>query len=59
MATHFSNLVWRFPWTEELEKLQSMGSQRVRHNLMTEHTHMHTINIPNVFSCVLYYLLHL
>ena len=34
MATHFSNLVWRFPWTEELEKLQSMGSQRVRHNLV-------------------------
>ena len=29
-ATHFSTLVWEIPWTEELGKLQSMGSQRVR-----------------------------
>ena len=29
MATHFSILAWRIPWTEELGKLQSMGSQRV------------------------------
>ena len=26
------------PWTEESDGLQSMGSQRVRHNLETEHT---------------------
>ena len=32
MATHFSILVWRIPWTEESGRLQSMGSQRVRHN---------------------------
>ena len=25
-------LAWRFPWTEEPGKLQSMGSQRVRHD---------------------------
>ena len=25
MATHFSNLVWRIPWTEDLDGLQSMG----------------------------------
>ena len=27
MATHSSILAWRIPWTEELGKLQSMGSQ--------------------------------
>ena len=32
MATHFSILTWRIPWTEESGKLQSMGSQRVRHD---------------------------
>ena len=30
MATHSSIPAWRIPWTEELGKLQSMGSQRVR-----------------------------
>ena len=29
MATHSSTLAWRIPWTEEPERLQSMGSQRV------------------------------
>ena len=32
MATHFSILAWRIPWTEEPGRLQSMGSQRVGHN---------------------------
>ena len=32
MATHSSILAWRIPWTEELGGLQSMGSQRVRHD---------------------------
>ena len=32
MATHSSILVWRIPWTEEPDRLQSMGSQRVRHD---------------------------
>ena len=27
-----SILAWRTPWTEESGRLQSMGSQRVRHN---------------------------
>ena len=29
MATHFSTLSWKIPWTEEPSRLQSMGSQRV------------------------------
>ena len=36
MATRFSILVWRISWTEEPGGLQSMGSQRVRHDLVTE-----------------------
>ena len=32
MATHSSILAWKNPWTEEPERLQSMGLQRVRHN---------------------------
>ena len=30
MATHSSTLAWKIPWTEELGRLQSMGSHRVR-----------------------------
>ena len=32
MAAHFSTLAWKIPWMEESGSLQSMGSQRVRHN---------------------------
>ena len=35
MATHSSILVWEIPWTEEPDGLQSMGSRRVWHNLVT------------------------
>ena len=32
MATHSSILAWKIQWTEEHSRLQSTGSQRVRHN---------------------------
>ena len=32
MATHSSVLAWKIPWTEEPDGLQSIGSQRVRHD---------------------------
>ena len=32
MATLSSTLAWKIPWTEEPGRLQSMGSQRVRHD---------------------------
>ena len=32
MATHSSILAWRMPWAEEPGRLQSMGSQRGRHD---------------------------
>ena len=35
MATHSSILAWRIPWIEEPGGLQSMGSQRVGHDLAT------------------------
>ena len=31
-ATHSSILAWKITWTEEPGRLQSMGSQRARHN---------------------------
>ena len=36
MATHSSILAWEMLRTEEYGGLQSMGSQRVRHELVTE-----------------------
>ena len=35
MATHSTTLVWKIPWTVEPGRLQSMGSQRVRHDWAT------------------------
>ena len=29
MATHYSILAWKIPWTEEAGGLQPMGSQKV------------------------------
>ena len=37
LATHSSILVQKIPWTEESGGLQSMGSQRLGHNCVTEH----------------------
>ena len=36
MAFHSSILAWEIPWTVGPGRLQSMGSQRVRHDLETE-----------------------
>ena len=32
MVIHSSTLAWKIPWTEEPDRLQSMGSQRVGHD---------------------------
>ena len=32
MATHSGILAWEILWTQEPDRLQSMGSQRVGHN---------------------------
>ena len=44
IATHSSILVWEIPWTEEPGRLESMGLQRVRHDLVTK---QQTYNINN------------
>src|SRR5574340_456390 len=49
MATHSSILAWKIPWTEEPDRLESMGSQRVGYDLATEYAY----NIPlYVYVCV-------
>ena len=42
METLSNILAWKIPWREEPGGLQSMGSQRVRHDRETEYTHTHT-----------------
>ena len=44
MATHSSILAWKIPWTEEPGGLESMGSQRVRHERVTEHACFRKLN---------------
>ena len=41
MATHFSILALKIPWTEEPGRLQFMGWQRVGYNWATNHAHIH------------------
>ena len=36
MAIHSSILAWEVPWSEEPDRLQSMGLQEVRHDLVTK-----------------------
>ena len=36
MGTHSSILAWKIPWTEEPAGLQSMGLQRVGHDLVSK-----------------------
>ena len=50
MATHSSILAWRIPRTEERGGLQSMGSQRVRHDLATKHTHTHKAYLRDIWE---------
>ena len=38
MTSHSSILVWRMLWTEEPVRLQSIGSQRIRHDRDLAHT---------------------
>ena len=40
-GNHCNILAWRTPWTEEPGGLQSMGLQRVRHNLATKPPNHH------------------
>ena len=35
LATHSGTLAWKIPWMEEPSRLQSIGSKRVEHDLVT------------------------
>ena len=43
IAAHSSVLAWEIPWTEEPGRLQSMGLQRVGHDLVTKHTRTYIV----------------
>ena len=45
MVTHACVPAWRIPWTEKPGRLQSMGSQRVRHDWATSLSLSFTMNI--------------
>ena len=49
MATHSSILAWEIPWTEEPGGLQSVGSQRIRHNWATEQSRESLIEFQTIF----------
>ena len=45
METHSGIPAWLIPWTEEAGGLQSIGLQRVRHDLMTKQQQSLTITL--------------
>ena len=53
MTTHSSILIWKIPWTEEPGGLQSMGSQRVGHDWVTEHTHGAILELEKILEQIL------
>ena len=50
MAIYSSSIAWKIPWTEEPGRLQSMGSQRVRHDSATS---LHFTSLQTFFKSVL------
>ena len=62
MATHSSILAWDILWTEEPCRLQSMGSQRVGHDLATKPPPRHSflyivIYVLYIFIYILFFIL--
>ena len=52
MATRSKILAWKFSWTEEPGGLESLGLQRVGHDLVTEYAHMYmdTYIYPYIYA---------
>ena len=50
MTAYSSIFAWRIPWTEEPDRLQSMGLQRAGHNWATKHKHVHVYAQLNHFA---------
>ena len=60
MAVHSSALAWEISWTEEPTRLQRVGSQRVGHDIATEHPHssiQHVLNGGLCANCSTYIIL--
>ena len=49
MLTYSSILAWKIPWSEEPDRLQSLGSQRVDYDLATEHALTHSITSAQTY----------
>ena len=49
MAIHSSTIAWKISWTEEPGRLESMGSQRVRHDWVTSHSHSCSSLMPSIY----------
>ena len=45
IVSHSSILAWEIPWTEEPGRLESIGSQRAEHDLVTKQQHKNTRNV--------------
>ena len=53
MATHSSSPAWEIPWTKEPGRLQSVGPQRVGHDLATKQQHPQAIyNTKSLYGCL-------
>ena len=48
LATHSSIFVWRIPWREQPDQLQSMGLQRVGHDWETNTFFVKKINVISI-----------
>ena len=51
MATNSSVLAWEIPQTRRLVGYRPWGYKRVKHDLVTEHAHMHLIFIRSSYLC--------
>ena len=50
METDSSILAWKIPWTEEPGRLQSIGLQRVGHNLACMHIPLYLLYILHIYE---------
>ena len=53
MATNSSILAWKISWRQEHARLQSMGSQTIGHDLVTEHTSVNNVRMRMLLILVI------
>ena len=57
-STHSSILTWEIPWTEKPGGLQSMGSQRVRHDCATNTSFLEALSCPQTSTITVFSTFH-